>query len=130
MNTVILNGHVGKDIYYGGDIDMKGQVVCKFYVATSNPTLEETSLVPCVCLDWLAQRCYAGISEGCYVEIIGELVKRRGKSLFVNVQSMVYKKPKSKKQYTIRSTEFLQTYKPANIMKQLNDYAEKNNKGE
>lgn len=130
MNTVILNGYVGKDIYYGGDIDMFNQIVCKFYVATTNPSLESTSLVPCVCLDWLANKCYAGICEGCYVEVIGEIVKRPRKSLFVQVQSMVYKKPKSKKQYSIRSTEFLQTYRPANIMKQINDYAEKNNKGE
>ena len=125
MNVATINGYVKGKIYYGPDVDLKHRVICKFDVATTTPCNRDVSLIPVKCVDFLADKCMAELSEGCYIEVIGELVKVEGRSLFLQATSIIYKKPKDRNQIMLRTTEFFQMYKPEQILKRINQYSKK-----
>ena len=75
--------------------------------------------------------CYAELSEGCYVEVVGQLDRHsKQHAMYVLVTNLVVQKPKSRRQTQIRTTDFLQTYQPAHVLKRLNEHAEKKRKQE
>lgn len=125
MNVATINGYVRGKIYYGPDSDLAYRVICRFEVASTTPCNKGVSFIPVKCVDFLADKCMAELSEGCYVEIIGELVKVEGHSLYLHATSIIYKKPKERNQIMLRTTEFFQTYKPEQILKRINQYGKK-----
>ena len=75
--------------------------------------------------------CYAELSEGCYLEVIGQLDRHsKYHPLYVFVTNLVVQKPRSRRQMQIRTTDFLQTYQPAKVLQRINEVAEKKRKEE
>ena len=95
------------------------------------PNKKGATLVECRAFDRHCDYCYAELSEGCYIEVVGQLERiSKHHNMYVFVQNLVVQKPKARRQTQIRTTDFLQTYQPANVLKRLNEHAEKRRKEE
>lgn len=98
---------------------------------TSVPNKKSATLVECRAFDRLCDYCYANLSEGCYIEVVGEIERySKNHNMYVFVQNLVVQKPKARRQAQIRTTDFLQTYQPAKVLKRLQEYGEKKRKEE
>ena len=72
-----------------------------------------------MCSGWLADKCYAELQVGDYCEIVGELVRPSAQIMYVLVKELIYKKPKSRKQVHIKTSEFIQTFKTTEVLERL-----------
>lgn len=126
MNVVTINGYYGN-----GNITTTptGRKCFKFFVITTVPNNKSATVIECRAYNELCDYCYAELSEGCYVEVIGQLDRyTKNHGMYVFVSSLVIQKPKARRQTQIRTTDFLQAYQPANVLKRLNEKAKKDGK--
>ena len=118
MNEVICNGYLQKKVHYVKD-SITGNYEYRFYLNVFSNRAESVSIIPFKCTGWLADEAYAKLEVGDYVEIVGELVRDNPQLMYVLVKELIYKKPKSRKQIHIKTSEFLQTFKPGEVIERL-----------
>ena len=126
MNTVVVSGY-----YTIGSMTQtpSGQKCFKFYVLTTTPHKRGSTAIECKAFNDLCDYCYAELSEGCYVEVVGQLDRHsKHHGMYVLVTNLVVQKPKSRLQTQIRTTDFLEAYQPAHVLKRLNQHAESKRK--
>lgn len=126
MNVVAVNGYYGN-----GNITTtpNGRKCFKFFVVATTPNTKSATLIECRAYNELCDYCYAELSEGCYVEVLGQLDRySKMHGMYVMVTNLVVQKPKSRRQVQIRTTDFLQAYQPAQVLKRLTDKAKKEGK--
>ena len=128
MNLTVING------YYASGYLTKtpnGNKCFKFFVLVTIPHKKGSTTIECKAYNELCDYCYTELSEGCYVEVIGQLDRHSANHpMYVLVTNLVVQKPKSRRQLQMRTTDFLQTYQPAQVLKRLNQHAEKKRKEE
>lgn len=108
-----------------------GEKCFRFSVISTTPNKKNAIIVDCKAFNEMCDYCYANLSEGCYVEVIGQLDRfSKNHAMYVLVTNLVVQKPKARRQMQIRTTDFLQTYQPAKVIKRLNEQAEKKRKEE
>jgi hypothetical protein len=108
-----------------------GQKCFKFWVVTTTPHKRGSTAIECKAFNDLCDYCYAELSEGCYVEVVGQIDRHsKHHPLYVLVTNLVIQKPKTRRQVQIRTTDFLQAYQPAHVLKRLNQHAESKRKEE
>jgi len=118
MNNVTINGYIYKNGSYTFN-EEKGKFEYNFYLKVHNPILNEAQGIKCKAVGWLADECTSNMCENCYVEVIGSLANSKTGKTYVLVNSITYKKPKSKRQFYIKTTEFLEYFKPTSILERL-----------
>lgn len=117
MNNVVISGFIAKESDYIKN--EAGITEYRFFVSTTNPNVEGASIIPCKTIGQLADKCQIEFGVGGYIELVGELVKPPNKNMFVLAHEIIFQKDKDRQRITIRSTEFMQIYKPTEIMKRL-----------
>ena len=118
MNNVVLNGYVAEQGQYVSNTELD-QFEYRFFLKVNSTLTNSVSAIPCKCVGWLASQAYANLCENCYVELNGEIVREKDNKVFVLVTSMVSKKPKKKRQYYIKTTEFFKLYNPKNVLERV-----------
>lgn len=112
-------------------IEPNGNRCFKFIVVSTVPNSKKGIAIECKAFDALCDYCYANLSEGCYVEIVGQIDRfSRNHPMYIMVTSLTIQKPKARRQMQMRTTDFLQTYQPAKVIKRLTEQAEKKRKEE
>lgn len=117
MNEVICNGYLQRKVHYVKD-KITGNYEYRFYLNVFSAKADGVSVIPFKCTGWLADEAYSKLQVGDYIEIIGELV-RENQIVYVLVKELVYKKPKSSRQVHIKTSEFLQTFQPSEVIERL-----------
>lgn len=118
MNSVIITGYVRKKTQYKKN-EKTDKYEFKFYVNCYNPLLQCNQVIPCKCEGWLADECYSNLSEGGYVEANGTATMADNNRMYIMVNSLIYKKPKSRKQFYIKAKDFLQCYNPTSVLERI-----------
>lgn len=118
MNNITINGYVRKKTQYLKN-DKTDKYEFKFYVNCYNPLLQKNQVLPCKCEGWLADECYTNFSEGCYVEVNGSFAMADNNRGYIMANSILYKKPKSRRQFYISSKDFLQYYNPTDVLERV-----------
>lgn len=118
MNIVMVNGYVLNKRKYKKNID-QNRMEFGFSVAVVDYINNEIITLPILAIGQMATQIYAKICDNCYVEIVGYLSKTKQNKIYVLVKDIVVKEPKSKTQYFYSSKEFMEIFKPSNIIKDL-----------
>lgn len=118
MNIVMVNGYVLNKRKYKKNID-QNRMEFGFSVAVVDYINNEIITLPILAIGQMATQIYAKICDNCYVEIVGYLSKTKQNKMYVLVKDIVVKEPKSKTQYFYSSKEFMEIFKPSNIIKDL-----------
>lgn len=119
MNSVTISGYVATGARYIAPIDLY-EAEYRFFIKAFATNAKRKTLIAVKAIGWLADKCYSELSENCYVEIIGEMIRESAEKTYVVPITICYRKPKERKQFYIRSTEFFDAYKPQSVMKRLN----------
>ena len=125
MNTIAINGYVIEEGKYVNNTELD-QFEYQFFLKVYSTLTNSVSAIPCKCVGWLADKAYSNIIKNSYVELVGEIVREKENKIYVLVTSMISKKPKGKRQYYIKTTEFLETYNPKNVIERLGIADEEN----
>lgn len=121
MNVVTINGYTkDKGKYSLND----GVSEYLFIVNVVSPNKRTISPIPVKIEGHLADECQLKLNANDYVEITGEL-ERDGNKVYVLGFNMVHRASKDRTTYVMRSTQFLQTYAPAEIMERIEKQLEK-----
>jgi hypothetical protein len=123
MNFVVCSGYIQKKTEYVKN-DM-GQDEFRFFLNSYSYYFKEAYPIPFKIIGDKATECYAKFEVGDYLEVTGELIRPNKNSMYIMCKDISCKKPKSKKEYYIRTSEFLDFYNPERILTNLN---EKNSK--
>lgn len=119
MNMVIINGYVMDLTKASSYAVVDGRKVYSFLVLCNGVVSETACKVPVRAFDEQAVLCYSSLTTESYVEIVGELVRETPTKFYVHLRSILYKAPKKKRQFYMKSTEFFQLYKPSNVINEL-----------
>lgn len=131
MNLVIITGHV-LDLKNFSRFKRSGEVgktTYDFLVLTNGQISNSLNKIPIRAVDDQALICYANLTTNSYVEIVGELVRPTADKFYVHLRSITYKAPKTVRQYYIKSTDFIETYKPSKLIESMVTQEEMNKKG-
>lgn len=120
MNNVSISGRVLRKGLYKKS-EESGKFEFRFYISSYTPSCDKVQRFPCYCEGWLADEAFSKICENCYVEVVGNLEVSTNGRVYVHCNSLVTKKPRSKREFYIRTTDFLQYYKPENVLERLED---------
>lgn len=128
INITIINGYYARGATH---IEPSGRRCFKFVVISTVPNSKKGIAIECKAFDAQGDYCYANLSEGCYVEVVGQIDRySKNHAMYVLVTSLTIQKPKARRQMQMRTTDFLQTYQPASVLKRLSEQAEKKRKEE
>lgn len=119
MNFVICNGYLQKKSEYVKN-DM-GQEEFRFFLNSYSYYYKEAYPIPFKIVGDKATECYAKVEVGDYIEVTGELVRPNKTSMYVVCKDVLIKKPKSKKEYYLKTTEFLEFYSPERLITKVNE---------
>lgn len=97
----------------------EGQNEYRFFISATSKQLNEVFAVPIKCLGQMASEVYAQVTEGDYVELVGELIRLAPDKCYVLAKEVLYKKPNSRTSYYIRSSEFLELYSPQKVLEKM-----------
>lgn len=122
MNVVTINGYISSNGTY--KVDEDGESKYTFIVSVQSPLSNTTNQIPVMCVKLLADECQSRLNIEDYVEITGEL-ERNGNKVYVLASALIHKKSKARSEYVMRSTQFLQTYAPDEIMERIEKQLEK-----
>lgn len=116
MTHAIITGHVlNKPIYRRrNDKEME----CCFFVHAVEPYTNEMCQISVKAIGAMADYCYANISVGTHVELTGSIYMR-GREMYIIVQNVEFKQPKSRTEMLITADEFYRTYSPIPVLKKL-----------
>ena len=114
----MVNGYVLNKRKYKKNIE-QNRMEFGFSVAVVDYINNEIITLPILAIGQMATQIYAKICDNCYVEIVGYLSKTKQNKMYVLVKDIVVKEPKSKTQYFYSSKEFMEIFKPSNIIKDL-----------
>lgn len=129
MNIVMVNGYVLNKRKYKKNIE-QNRMEFGFSVAVVDYINNEIITLPILAIGQMATQIYAKICDNCYVEIVGYLSKTKQNKMYVLVKDIVVKEPKSKTQYFYSSKEFMEIFKPSQIIKDLVTPEKKEKKNE
>ena len=129
MHIVMVNGYVLIKRKYKKNIE-QNRMEFGFSVAVVDYINNEIITLPILAIGQMATQIYAKICDNCYVEIVGYLSKTKQNKMYVLVKDIVVKEPKSKTQYFYSSKEFMEIFKPSQIIKDLVTPEKKEKKNE
>lgn len=119
MNKVIINGYLQKKADYVKD--EYGKAEFRFFLNTYSYSFNESFPIPFKVAGDKATECWAKVSVGDYIEVVGEIVRPNPQSMYVMCQDIMCRKPKSKKEYYLKTTEFLEFYNPESVIEKANN---------
>lgn len=123
MNLVIASGYLQKKSEYVKN--ELGQDEYRFFLNAYSYYYNEAYPVPFKIIGDKATECYAKFETGDYLEVTGEIVRPNPKSMYIMCKDITCKKPKSKKEYYVKTTEFLEFYSPERIINQVKEKSSK-----
>ena len=129
MNIVMVNGYVLNKRKYKKNIE-QNRMEFGFSVAVVDYINNEIITLPILAIGQMATQIYAKICDNCYVEIVGYLSKTKQNKMYVLIKDIVVKEPKNKTQYFYSSKEFMEIFKPSQIIKDLVTPVKKEKKNE
>ena len=119
MNFVVCNGYIQKKTeFVRNDI---GQEEFRFFLNSYSYYFKEAYPIPFKIVGDKATECYAKLEEGDYLEVTGELIRPNKNSMYVMCKDISVRKPKSKKEFYIKTSEFLEFYNPQRIINHINE---------
>lgn len=118
MNNISLTGRVLSKGQYKLN-ENTGEYEFRFHVSCYIPLVDQVKKIPCMCKGWLADESFSKMCENAYVEVEGCLDVSGNNKLYVLCNSVQIKRPRAKREFYIRSTDFLQYYKPNNILERI-----------
>ena len=128
MTHAIITGHIlNKPIYRKRN---EREMECCFFVHAVEPYTNEMCQIAAKSIGSMADYCYANISVGTHVELSGSIYMR-GKEMYIIVQNIEFRQPKSRTEMLLTADEFYRTYAPIPVLKKLaNLEVKKTNKKE
>lgn len=118
MNIVMVNGYVLKNRKYKKNQELN-RMELGFSIAITDYVNCEIVNMPVLAIGKMATEIYSKLCDDCYVEIVGYISKTKQGKIYILVKDIVIKEPKSKTQYYYSSKEFMEIFKPSNIIKEL-----------
>lgn len=118
MNIVMVNGYVLQNRKYKKNQELN-RLELGFSIAITDYVNCEIVNMPVLAIDKMATEIYSKLCDDCYVEIVGYISKTKQGKIYILVKDIVIKEPKSKTQYYYSSKEFMEIFKPSNIIKEL-----------
>ena len=89
---------------------------------------KESYAIPLKVIGDKATECYAKFEVGDYIETEGEIIRPNPNSMYVLCGNIICRKPKSKKEYYVKTTDFLSFYSPESVIDRV--YNKSSKKGE
>jgi len=111
INTATISGYITKECDYINN-------EYRFFVGVDNQD-KSVSEIPVIAREPLASKCYADFDEGTYVELVGELVRQEGKKMYLRALWIDYSKGRERKTLEMSVDEFMQVFKPNNIISNM-----------
>lgn len=125
MNQVIVSGYLQKKSeYVKNDL---GQYEFRFFINAYSYYYNESYPVPFKIIGDKATECYAKFEVGDYLEIVGEIIRPNPNAMYIMCKDISCKKPKSKKEFYVKTTEFLSFYSPECVIDRV--YSKNSKKG-
>lgn len=118
MNYCILDGYIETKYAFTKQDD--GTYRFDFFVSVENDD-GIARPVPFRALGNTAVELYSALQVGYYVQITSKYIRLNNVTSYFVVKDVMYKAPKSSRQYYIKASEIIDGYKPKNVLERMNN---------
>lgn len=116
MNYCVFSGYVENKYAYNKDEN--GNYKFDFFVSIENDD-GIARPVPFRCYGQMASETYSKLQIGYYVEITCKFFRKDNVTHYFVVKDLMYKAPKTSRQYYVKSSELLEMYNPKNVLERI-----------